>query len=89
MGRRLAKREEMDVLRRPSKRPPRFTRDVRASMGMLKRDMMPVRGVVAWGAGGVLVGGRKGCCWASRSALGFMSVADSAWARIIAERRGL
>jgi hypothetical protein len=27
------------VLRRPSKRPERFTRDVRASMGMLKRDM--------------------------------------------------
>jgi hypothetical protein len=42
MGRRLAKREDIDVLRRPSKRPERFTRDVRASMGMLKRDMMLV-----------------------------------------------
>jgi hypothetical protein len=32
------------VERRPSKRPERFMRDVRASMGMLKRDMLMVDG---------------------------------------------
>ena len=36
MGRRLAKREETEVERRPSKRPERFTRDVRTSMGMFE-----------------------------------------------------
>lgn len=75
MGRRFANREDMEVLRKPSKRPPRFTLDVRASMGMLKRDMMLVEFEVAWGGcgdGGVLSGGRKGCCWASRSALEVM-----------------
>jgi len=36
----LANREETEVERRLSKRPPKFILDVRASMGMLKRDMM-------------------------------------------------
>jgi len=68
MGRRLAKREETEVLRKPSKRPEKFIRDVRASMGMLKRDM--VEGwvaVVSAGGGGcdVLLEGRKGCCSAT------------------------
>lgn len=40
MGRRLANRDEMEVERSPSKRPERLTLDVRASIGMLKRDMM-------------------------------------------------
>jgi hypothetical protein len=48
MGRRLAKREETEVERRPSKRPPMFILDVRASMGMLKRDMMEERGAFVW-----------------------------------------
>ena len=43
MGRRLANRDETEVERRLSKRPPKFILDVKASMGMLKRDM--VRGV--------------------------------------------
>lgn len=40
MGRRLAKRDETDVERRLSKRLPKFIREVSASMGMLKRDMV-------------------------------------------------
>ena len=40
MGRRLAKREETEVERRLSKRPPMFMREVSASMGMLKRDIV-------------------------------------------------
>lgn len=94
MGRRFAKREDIEVLRRPSKRPERFTRDVSASMGMLKRDMMDGRFVVpcrggggggdCWGCG-VSSGGRKGCCWASRSTLEFMSAADSV---IVIVRKG-
>lgn len=40
MGRRLAKRDDTDVERRLSKRPPKFMREVSASMGMLKRDMV-------------------------------------------------
>ena len=40
MGRRFANRPESDCDCRPSKRPDRFSLDVRASMGMLNRDMM-------------------------------------------------
>lgn len=40
MGRKLANRPERDCDCRPSKRPDRFRRDVRASMGMLSRDMV-------------------------------------------------
>lgn len=66
MGRKLAKREEIEVERSPSKRPDRFTLEVRASMGILKRDMTLDRFVVACaGCGeGVSWEGRKGCCCA-------------------------
>ena len=45
MGRKLAKRDETEVERRPSKRPWRSILDVRAEMGMLKRDMVEAKGL--------------------------------------------
>lgn len=45
MGFKLAKRDETDVERMPSKRPWRSILDVRAEIGMLKRDMVAAKGL--------------------------------------------
>lgn len=79
MGRRLANRDETEVERMLSKRPPKFIRDVRASMGMLKRDMTEgvwvviSGGGVCWRWSGVM----RVCCCSSRS-LGEVMVSSAA-----------
>ena len=61
MGRRLANRDEIDWLRRPSKRPERFIRDVKASKGILMPDMI-AESCVGGGEGCPGTSGSMRCC---------------------------